>query len=192
VPIAAAENGHHRVVDRVAARDGWSSKLRVVLALAAFVSITACSGAGDQSSAETEPYALLEADGWQVRGSGRPGASGDATVGAEPGMTWYVGYERLVPAAAGTEGQDLRLSGHEVPIEEHVRQLRYPFDRTMIDGRSAATHHGSDGPSMVVIAVEEERTVLLLSYALTVPDLRRLAETETRFVNEAAWLDAVG
>jgi hypothetical protein len=75
---------------------------------------------------------------------------------------------------------------------DHVRQLRYPFDQTMIDGRSAATHSGADGPSMVVIAVEEERTVFLLSYALTVPELRTLAETETRFLDEAVWLDAVG
>jgi hypothetical protein len=185
------QSGHHQVVDLVTARGGWCSKLRAVLVLAAFISIAACSSGSDQRSAETEPFALLEADGWQLRGSGSPGASGDSTVRAEPGMTWYVEYERLVPVAAGTEGQDLRLSGHEVPLEDHVGQLRYPFDQTMIDGRSAATHSGADGPSMVVIAVEEERTVLLLSYALTVPELRQLAETETRFVDEAAWLDAV-
>jgi hypothetical protein len=77
------QSGHHQVVDLVTARGGWCSKLRAVLVLAAFISIAACSSGSDQRSAETEPFALLEADGWQLRGSGSPGASGDSTVGAE-------------------------------------------------------------------------------------------------------------
>jgi hypothetical protein len=130
----------------------------------------------------------LDAEGWELREAVNLAAPGPLAAD-EPSLDWYAEYERLVPIAGGEEGHDVRLSGHTAGLAEHRSELR-GFDATEgdINGRSALWGVGADGkPAVVTIAFDERYTIMALSYALELDDLRRVA-TQLLPTSQNEWI----
>lgn len=143
--------------------------------------------AGERPANEEWKYVALESDEWDLRDTGTAG-SNTASAVVEPSLEWFAEYERLVPTEGGRESQDLRLSRHAAALDEHAEELPGAnLTEGQIEGRPARWGVGPDGtPAVVTIQSDARHTVMLLSYALAVDELRDVVRW-LRPVTEDAW-----
>lgn len=132
---------------------------------------------------------VFESEGWQLRQAVRSLAGGGPLEVVEPSLDWWAEYERLVPIAGGREGQDVRLSGHTLALAEHRNELTgVDLTEGELDGRPTLWGTSPEGkPAVVTIALDERYTIMVLSYALALDELRRVA-AELAPATEAEWI----
>jgi hypothetical protein len=130
----------------------------------------------------------LDAEGWELREAVKS-LAGEGPTTLEPSRDWWAEYERLLPVDGGQEGQDVRVSGHNVSHVEHRNELQgFDAQEGDVNGRPALWAVGPEGrPAIVTMAFVERYTIMVLSYALPLDDLRRVA---TRLIpaDEIEWM----
>lgn len=161
-----------------------------------FAALPACSS--DPATVETEldssaaneggRYAILDSKGWELREAVKS-LAGEGSRTLEPSRDWWAEYERLVPVDGGREGQDVRVSGHDVSLVEHRNELQgVVAQEGEVNGRPALLAVGPEGqPAIVTIAFAERYTIMVLSYALPLEELRRVA-TQLVPADEIEWM----
>lgn len=141
------------------------------------------------------PYFLYERDGWEFRGGADYPADADPLARVEPSLDWFVEYERFTRASsdATVEGVSLRLSGHEIAIDDQREELvGFRTEGAEIAGRSAYTGVSPEGePTVVGMAVDDAYTIMLLSYGLGLDELIEAA-SHIEQACQAAWIEAGG
>lgn len=184
-------------------------KARTVLLVLIAVLIASCGGddssdqvvgapGGNDMCPEDEgsgPYFLYEEDGWDFRSGADYPPDSSPLERVEPSLDWFVEYERFSPSPDGgtVEGVSLRLSGHGTGIDDQREELLgFQSEEAEIAGRAAYTGASPEGePTAVGIAVDDDYTVMLLSYGL---DMEELTETASRIEQacQARWIEAGG
>lgn len=173
----------------------------VVLALSAGCSSddgdeepSATFGSVPTSVVDTAPqHMLLNADGWERGEAVRPLTRPEAMERIEPSLDWWAEHERFEPILGGVEGADVRLSGHHVGLDDQASEL-VGFQATAgtVAGRRALFGTSSEGtPAVVLLELDPHYTIMVLSYALSVDELREVSE-HLEPVSEDDWLAAGG
>jgi hypothetical protein len=148
--------------------------------------VAACT---DSSSAK--PYAILSDEEWSLQEAVDP-PQDDALISAErPPVDWYSEHVRTVPAAGGSEGQMIRLSGHSSSVDESraaLEELGWEFDPLTADGWEGVSGTNPSDPSSPAVALldNDSTTFMLLSYELTVDEVSALAGS-VEAVDETTW-----
>lgn len=174
---------------------GHSYRLRwlALLLCGLFAALPACSsdtGTELDSSAANEGgrYAILDSEDWELREAVKS-LAGEGPRTLEPSRDWWAEYERLLPVDGGHQGQDLRISGHNVSLVEHRNELRgFDAQEGDVNGRPALLAVGPEGqPAIVTMAFAERYTIMVLSHALPLDELRRVA-TQIVPADEIEWM----
>jgi len=146
------------------------------------------------STTSASHFMVLQDGGWTLRQAVKPAGVTGAQAGIEPSLDWWSEYERAVAADGGAiEASGVRISGHRLALQDHGGELPgFQGSDGEIDGRPARIGTGPDGPPAVItMAVEDDYTVMVLSYELSVDELTEVAE-QLEIVSESDWLAAGG
>ena len=110
------------------ARDrGRLGRLAVQMAAGGLVCLALVACGDDDSASETTvtasggsptSYAILSSEAWSLQEAVDPPEDDPLASTEQPPVDWYSEHVRTVPAAGGTEGQMIRLSGHSASINE--------------------------------------------------------------------------
>lgn len=141
-------------------------------------------------------YAVRDAGDWKLNEARNPSPT-DPIQSRMPERTldWYAEYERsLSGSTAGqTIGQSVRLSGHDAARATVQQELKgFTFsEQTTVRGWKATPGRGADGPSIVLLEVESNYTLVTLSYQLSADDLLTWSRSLER-VSESEWVERGG
>jgi len=168
------------------------SALVLAAVLIAGCGVTAGGDRTERGRQADQRYALLRAERWKFNeaidlADGDPLASID-----RPPVDWYAEYER----SSASRSEMVRLSGHRASLDEHRAELeKVGFELSDVDVEGRRAIGGSDrddAASPAVLLLEQGgRSLLLLSYDLSLEELARLSE-HLEPADRAAWLAAGG
>jgi hypothetical protein len=138
-------------------------------------------------------YGELRNPSWERSSAVRILRRPAALAAAEPSLDWWAEYLRRRPTSGGTESEDIRLSGHHVDVETHVAELKmFDSEPTQIGEWPAVVAIGVDGkPAVISIEVDDDYTIMALSYALTSDELTVVAAALAT-MTEDRWLASGG
>ena len=191
------------------ARDrGRLGRLAVQMAAGGLVCLALVACGDDDSASETTvtasggsptSYAILSSEAWSLQEAVDPPEDDPLASTEQPPVDWYSEHVRTVPAAGGTEGQMIRLSGHSASINEArtaLEGLGWAFDSVAVDGWEGVggTSPSDPGSPAVVLLDNGSTTFMLLSYELTVDELAELTGSVGRrrgHMGSERWSDPV-
>ena len=138
--------------------------------------VASCSSShAPQASPDAAPYLAHPQGRWELREAVEPAPSNPA-LDTEPSLRWWAEYEDPPEPLPG-EGRAVRLSEHtrgvEALLDGQPGLSSEPTTVGSFDGRAATS---SEGLAEILFVVGENRTVVVLSYQLSVDELRAWAE----------------
>ncbi len=148
------------------------------------------------SGEEFVPYALLEAPGWTLQ-EAVDWPPDNAFAGIEPVTSdWWAEYERFDPAADGSNGRAVNLTGFTVGLDAYraaMEPLGVSFEAVDTPlGRGVTGTSTEQGGRPVAVAVPRgDGTLELLSYELSSDELVALV-ADVVTVDDAGWRAAGG
>lgn len=145
------------------------------------------------TSGDNSVYVVFHDPQWTLKEAVKPlGGLGPAET-AERSLDWFAEYERFVRITGGEEGLDLRFSGHSVGLAEHDKELR-GIGLTHGDSARRPSSWGvspEGKPAVVNVGFEKGYTVMVLSHALSVEEVRAVA-ARLLPVTQAQWREHGG
>lgn len=142
------------------------------------------------------PYALLESPRWTLH-EAVDWLPDNILAGIEPVPSdWWAEYQRTVPAADGTWGQAVKVTGLAVGLDAYRSALEQlgvsfePVETASGAGLTGTTDEQGARPVIVVVPLGDG-TLELLSYELSREELVALV-ADVHTVDEAGWRAAGG
>lgn len=179
------------------------ARLRQLVVVAVSISTVLCAcGASDTDergvdgvSSSCGRFHILDGGDWEFRQAVDYPEDLGSLAEVEPSLDWVSEFERFVLIDDQTvEGISLRISGHRVGLEDFQSELVAIAlqERDDISGETVFVGSGPEGePSIVARPVDNDYTVMLLSYGLDTNELIQVAAA-IRPACQEEWLDAGG
>lgn len=144
------------------------------------------------SSSTGSRYAVLDLDGWELRGA--VDYETDPDFGDH--TDWWAEHERFGPVDdnGNFEGVSVRLSGHSVAVDDLADTLTdygFVFTRAPAGPDRVAGAGRNNGPNVVIWSLTDDYALMVLSYELDTTELAELADT-SRPVSTEDWTSAGG
>ncbi len=176
-----------------------------ILSLTIIVAMTGCgAGSSSQDAAETAiatsstasrttdegVYIAYMEEDYLLRESATAGA-GELPLGLEPSIHWYAQYSSGPPSF----DKWVRVSGHLISAAMLSKQPGIPADRQERQAgdwkvlAAASSPDDPHGASTVLIEIEEDYTILVLSYELDIDSLVEWT-SNTSLVTKVEWSEA--
>ena len=152
--------------------------------------VPSSTGAAGVTGQETDvPYALASVPGWDTGEHLDPDASAVPALPGDPGLDWYSSYERTVGDGGITTTASVRVSGHALALDALVSVLPgRVFEPGSVGGFEARLGPplADPEPPIVLLAIDDAHTVMVLSYELALDELAAWAEA-LRVVSDEEW-----
>jgi hypothetical protein len=172
---------------------------RAVALSLAIVLVGAIAGCGDDGEAtevtgttgveEDVAYALAEVDGWATGEHLDPDAAATPSLPGDPAMDWYSSYVRLVATDDITTSSSVRVSGHALEMTALAEALPgRTFEPASVGSFEARFGEppAETEPAVILLALDEESALMVLSYELRLDELASWAE-QLRVVSDEEW-----